>query len=288
LKLRLTRIAQKLGFTATPEHAPTHSDVFVHEPQFCLEVQLVPTQFSKRTAARHGKGAGVCWFIREGLDTPKALKALFELPAVRFRIVDRSNPKVRLVAPWEAPGDGDLAYHARLQAFGTVAHAPPRNQRPDPSGSRATWFRTGSMDGYQFLREILTGQRRWHPPNALGHRSGLWALDTDVTEYHEFRNQQRARRFAPAALRPAVQHTSTNGEISTPTAEIQPTMNPLPETEQAVTEADPPTVSLPAIQHIPYSPLAVHESGVSTRTAPLTPSKRQHRWRWLSFWKRKR
>lgn len=40
MKLRLTRIAAKLGYTATPEHAPTHADVFVHEALLCLEIQL--------------------------------------------------------------------------------------------------------------------------------------------------------------------------------------------------------------------------------------------------------
>jgi len=87
MKLRLTRIASKLGYNATPEHAPTHADVFVHEASFCLEIQLNPTQFRKRTAVREAKGAKVCWLIREGLDSEKALKALFGLPAVRFRVV---------------------------------------------------------------------------------------------------------------------------------------------------------------------------------------------------------
>lgn len=60
MKYRLTRIARHLGYTATPEHPPTHADVFVHEPLYCLEVQLVPTQFPRRTAARQGRGNSVC------------------------------------------------------------------------------------------------------------------------------------------------------------------------------------------------------------------------------------
>lgn len=59
MKLRLTRIASKLGYNTTPEHAPTHADVFVHEASFRLEVQLNPTQFRKRTAVREAKGAKV-------------------------------------------------------------------------------------------------------------------------------------------------------------------------------------------------------------------------------------
>jgi hypothetical protein len=36
MKLRLTRIAGKLGYKATPEHVPTHADVLVHDVSFCL------------------------------------------------------------------------------------------------------------------------------------------------------------------------------------------------------------------------------------------------------------
>jgi len=51
---------------------------------------------------REATGAEVCWLIREGLDSEKALKALFGLPAVRFRVIDRDDPG-RLLAPWEHP-----------------------------------------------------------------------------------------------------------------------------------------------------------------------------------------
>jgi hypothetical protein len=68
LKLWLKRIAEELGYTATPEHAPTHADVFVHDVSYCLEVQLKPTQFRQRTKGREAAGAKVCWFIREGLE----------------------------------------------------------------------------------------------------------------------------------------------------------------------------------------------------------------------------
>lgn len=191
MKYRLTRIARHLGYTATPEHPPTHADVFVHEPLYCLEVQLVPTQFPRRTAARQGRGNSVCWLIREGLDAPMMRKALFQLPAVRFRVIDQDNPKGRLLAPWDHPEDTDLARRARLQAFGTVARPPRENQRSGSSASGPRWFRTGTMDGYQFLAEILSGRRAWYPPGQLDHPTGLWALDTDVARYRAFRSQQR-------------------------------------------------------------------------------------------------
>jgi hypothetical protein len=192
MKLRLTRIASKLGYNATPEHAPTHADVFVHEASFCLEVQLNPTQFRKRTAVREAKGAKVCWLIREGLDSEKALKALFGLPAVRFRVIDRDEPG-RLVTPWDDPGDRDLAHRARLEVFATVAHAPRADKRPDAGMPLGTWFRTGTMDGFEFLEEILSGRRRWYRPKTLGHKTGLWALKTDVARYFVLRHKARGQ-----------------------------------------------------------------------------------------------
>jgi hypothetical protein len=142
MKLRLTRIVGKLGYKATPEHVPTHADVFVHEASFCLEVQLNPTQFRLRTKVREARGAKVCWLIREGLDTEKALKALFGLSAVRFRVVDRDEPG-RLLAPWDDPSNRDLAHQARLQVFGTIAYPLRADRRPDPAIPGANWFSNG-------------------------------------------------------------------------------------------------------------------------------------------------
>jgi hypothetical protein len=219
MKLRLTHIAGKLGYKATPEHAPTHADVFVHEASFCLEIQLNPTQFRQRTAAREARGAKVCWLIREGLDTEKALKALFGLPAVRFRVVDRADSG-RLVTPWDDPSDRHLAYRARLQVFGTVAHPPGTDKRPDPEIPGDTWFQTGTMDGFQFLKEILSGRRRWYRPKTLGYNTGLWALKNDVGDYFAFRAQARqlakqgSRFLDVTAVPPACGEA---GDPSTPT-----------------------------------------------------------------------
>jgi hypothetical protein len=190
IKLRLRRMAEQLGYTATPEHAPTHADVFVHEPSYCLEVQLKATQFRQRTKAREAKGMHVCWLIREGVDREKALKALFGLPAVRFRVVDVVD-RGRLLAPWDEPSDRGLARRARLEVFGTVAYVPRAGKRVDPSSSEVSWFKTHTIDGFQFLDEILSGKRRWYRPGLLGHKFGLWALRTDVAKYYAFRKKLR-------------------------------------------------------------------------------------------------
>ncbi len=112
---RVLRIVQTLRYDAVTEHWPTRSDIFVQphrrselgleQPGFSLEVQLVPTDFPKRTQSRQDKGAQVCWLIRYGLNDPKTTKALFGLPAVRFRVIDPSDTERRPCAPWDAPSD---------------------------------------------------------------------------------------------------------------------------------------------------------------------------------------
>jgi hypothetical protein len=56
LKLRLTRIAAKLGYSATPEHAPTHADVFVDDVSFCLEVPAQPDAVPRAHRGARGQG----------------------------------------------------------------------------------------------------------------------------------------------------------------------------------------------------------------------------------------
>lgn len=94
---------------------------------------------------REESGAKVCWLIREGLDSEKALKALFGLPAVRFRVVDRDDPG-QLLMPWDDLSDRRLARRSRLHVFATVAYRPLPDKRPD-------WFNTHTMDGLEFLGE---------------------------------------------------------------------------------------------------------------------------------------
>jgi hypothetical protein len=186
MKLRMTQIVRELGYEATAEHRPTNADVFVRGPALCLEVQLRPTQFRKRTAQRKAKGASVCWLIRDGLDSKTAVKALFGLPAVRFRLVDRDAPG-RLLAPWDHPEDRELTQRAQLQVFGTVAYAPPWDEKVGSVPRGVRWFRTEPMDGAEFLKQVLAGRRRWYPPMMLGSKRGLWALKTDVARYYRLR-----------------------------------------------------------------------------------------------------
>jgi hypothetical protein len=281
LKLRLTRIAQKLGYKATPEHAPTHADVFVHEASFCLEVQLNPTQFRRRTKVREATGAKVCWLIREGLDSEKARKALFGLPAVRFRVIDRDDLG-RPVAPWDHPTDHGLAHRARLQVFGTIARAPRADKRPTPATPGAPWFRTGSMDGFKFLEEILSGRRRWYRPNVLGHKSGLWALKTDVTEYFAFRDEARelAKRAPPPPLDVALSASPPGPADDPPTLDSSAQVNPSGTDVAKFAVEEPPTEVPPALGHVqPSQPPA--PAGPTAATAIA-----ESRGWWRRLWRR--
>ncbi|GAB3362281.1 hypothetical protein GCM10027360_25940 [Amycolatopsis echigonensis] len=94
---RLTRIARQLGYTATPEHPSTHADVYVHEPGYCLEVQLRSTDFERRTRSRQAAGKTVCWWIPENSDAKNLTKALFSLPAAQ--LPHRPRNLGRLTAP---------------------------------------------------------------------------------------------------------------------------------------------------------------------------------------------
>lgn len=79
-----------------------------------------------------------------------------------------------------------------LVAYATIAHGPRPDKRADLAMPLGTWFRTGTMDGFEFLDEILSGRRRWYRPGMLGHKRGLWELRADVADYFAVRNKTRA------------------------------------------------------------------------------------------------
>ena len=263
VKNRLAAIARRLGYTAIVEHQATHADVFVQAPaSFCLEVQLWPTTFLKRTGARRALGADVCWLIRDGLNTPKVRQALFRLPAVRFRVID--STRHRPVAPWDRPDDRDLGRRARLEVLGTVAFAPPRHQWPDPAAAGTTWFHTRPLDGYKFLDQILSRQRGWYGPQALDRDQGLWALESDVAEYHAFRDQQR--QFAAQA--------SQRDHRPRPVASPPVGNQPYPEAPQP-----PGGPHLPADQPAAGEPSALPRQTVTPLPASTPPASARPWWR---------
>lgn len=164
------------------------------------------------------------------------------MPAVRFRVIDKDNPKGRLLAPWDHPGDRDLARRARLQVFGTVAYPPRADTQDNGAAPGSGWFGTGSMDGYRFLQQVLSGHRTWYLPRALGHPSGLWALDTDVADYRTFRSRQHdttARRSRPQPDELATRPAPPVGSIIPLTVSLSRQNGPRPEAARLVATALP-------------------------------------------------
>ncbi|MCX2729476.1 hypothetical protein OOZ19_04440 [Saccharopolyspora sp. NFXS83] len=281
VKARLARIARHQGYQATAEHWHTRADVYVHEPAFCLEVQLRPTQFADRTASRHHKGTEVCWFIRDGLDSKKSRQALFHGRGVRFRVVDRETH--RPIEPWNEPGNYDLDRRAVIEVWGTVARLPRRGREPDPTatGPGVSWFTTGTLSGYQFLTEVLSGQRRWHPAGRIGNKTGLWVLDTDVAAYNEFRKRQQQHREQLARKAEEAGGPQLSGEPQTEPAEPTPHM-PVSaiqrhETTREIAELEADTGPINKIGNLPRAAVPVYSSASRPRPRP-------RRRRWWQFW----
>lgn len=283
VKYRLTKIARHLGYEAIAEHPDTRADVFVYGPRYCLEVQLRSTGFHSRTASRQAKRGQVCWWIVEGPDTKALTRALFSLPAVRFRVIDKDRAHRGPLAPWLDPNNRDTAFRARLQVFGTIAHPPIRDKRAEYSNTHSTWFRTGPMDGYLFLEQILSGHRRWYAPHELGHRFGLWALDTDVDAYRAFRSEQRSRVQQQAESTPPVAEPHPVDHVAQP---------PTPTTDTSAAEPICETTIIgpsasPAKEHSDSIDLASATSTDPQAALPLpTPSStRNWKRRWWQFWR---
>lgn len=282
LKSHLVEIASRHGYTATPEHYPTRADVYVEEPAYCLEVQLVPTNFAQRTKARTDQGTQVCWLVRDGLDTPKARADVFQGPAVRFRVVEAAD-RGRPAAPWNAPeGEADPVH---VQVFATVAHAPRASEPVTVRYGRREWFTRHPMDLEVFLVEILSGRRRWHRPGTVHPNQGYWILDTDLARFHDYQQKQKA--VPPVMAR----EIPKSGPDTIPLAGSPPLMagaSPLTSQEAPPMEIppEPERLPMPTVSEL----LAVtpeHES--APRPAPghtSGPTRQQRRWlawlKWLS------
>lgn len=109
--------------------------------------------------------------ITHSLPAHDAERALFALPAVRVSIdVDgRRRSLFKLRKP-----DRTHAGDARLSVTGTVA----RLDREKMTVSFKGW-----TDGYEFLKDVLAGQRRWHAPGTLPApwpAAGAWVLEDDL------------------------------------------------------------------------------------------------------------
>lgn len=135
------------------------------------------------------------------------------------------------------------------------------------------------MDGYTFLAQILSGRRRWYPPNTLGHPSGLWALDSDVEAFRAFRAEQRALARARAE---AVAATLA-AQVPHPTPEP-----PQPAHGDSVPRTPPMSVDPPTVPLAAQQPPLKHESrayGHMTPASTFVKSAPRRPRRWWQFWR---
>jgi hypothetical protein len=169
LQERIARICIKAGYHPIVEHYETNADVYVVEAQMAIEIQRWSTDFEIRTQARRARNADVLWLITEDATSRGARQALFEQPAARV-LVHSQRSRQEPLKPWEG---SSLARFARLSVYATVAHLD----------ARTSTLRTGHEDGYRFLTEVLSKQRKWYRPGTAGlphPGSGAWVLDTDL------------------------------------------------------------------------------------------------------------
>lgn len=191
---RLAMLCADLGYDAVQEHYASRADVWVESaPPLAIEVQRVNTNFSDRSVARRTHGANVLWLLPESASSPKAGKELFRQPAARIRVMKREDRSVE-AKPWEPGHTGQVL----LWIGATV-------MRPSEDG--LALVSAGNYDAKEFLRDVLSGARRWYGPNEPEFRFGSgWAIPTDVESVREQRAAvQRAREAAVRRAREAVE-----------------------------------------------------------------------------------
>ncbi len=191
---RLAMLCDDLGYDAIQEHYESRADVWVASaPPLAIEVQRVNTNFSDRSVARRTHGANVLWLLPESASSPKAGKELFRQPAARIRVMKREN-RSEEAKPWEPGHTGQVL----LWVGATV-------MRPSEDG--LALVSAGNYDAKAFLREVLSGARRWYGPNEPEFRFGSgWAMPADVEAVREQRAAvQRAREAAVRQAREAAE-----------------------------------------------------------------------------------
>lgn len=190
LQQRLVMLCDDLGYEAMQEHA--YADVWVRNtPPLAIEVQRWATNFAVRSAARQALGANVLWLLPESASSKKAGQDLFRHPAARLRVLRRGS-RTEEARPWEPGHSGRVV----LWVGATVMC---------PGQDSLTLVSAGNYDAREFLREVLSGERRWYGPNEPGFKFGAgWAKTADVEQMQTRRaERQRGVPPSPSSFSPA-------------------------------------------------------------------------------------
>lgn len=200
LQQRLAMLCGDLDDEAIPEHAESRADVWVAStPPLAIEVQRWPTSFAKRGDTRCAKGAKVLWLLPESASGPKVNRALFEQPAARIRVMHRKD-RTKEAKPWEPGHSGRVL----VWIGATVMKI----------GDDGTLVSAGNDDARAFLREVLSGERRWYGPIEPGFAFGSgWARPGDVKQMRATLRSATTAQVAPSG---------TVAVANTPQKEVEP------------------------------------------------------------------
>ncbi|GED05155.1 hypothetical protein AUR04nite_06870 [Glutamicibacter uratoxydans] len=167
----ISGLCAELGYEAIQEDYESRADILVQSsPPVAVEIQRVSTDFNKRTLTRQNLGMNVLWLIPETAKNSRSINhALFNQPAARIRVFNK-NDRTTEVKPWlpDYSGSYDLLIGATVMKIGSDGQL---------------LVSTGNYSARQFLREVLSGERKWFGPNEKYFKFGSgWARPEDVEQ----------------------------------------------------------------------------------------------------------
>ncbi|MBF9336839.1 hypothetical protein G3N30_11630 [Microbacterium lacticum] len=258
LQQRLVMLCDDLGYEAMQEHA--YADVWVkNTPPLAIEVQRWATNFAVRSAARQAMGANVLWLLPESASSKKAGQDLFRHPAARLRVLKRGS-RTEEAKPWEPGHSGRVV----LWIGATVMR---------PSRDGLTLVSAGNYDAREFLREVLSGERRWYGPSEPGFKFGAgWAKTADVEQMRTRRADDPRPRESPHILG-AVSPAPVSAEPVPVEDRNVPNLHPGAEAAALVPVTDPDALAL-AVPQLPSLDSGAEQRHPFLPTAVLPPTRR--------------
>ncbi|GEB46553.1 hypothetical protein MTE01_24980 [Microbacterium testaceum] len=267
LQQRLAMLCADLGYAAFPEYA--HADVWVDGPRpHAIEVQRWTTDFAARTSARRHAGADVIWLLPESATSPQLKRALFRQPAARLRVFQAPGRSVE-ARPWEPGHTGRV----RLWVGATV-------MRMADDGRSLT--SAGNYDAREFLREVLSGERLWYGPNAVGFAYGSgWARVEDVAAVRAVHRRPARPRVqtepaaaattgSPPSPQPSDRHAG-NVSATPPSPQAEPTVTITATERETAPSAD---IRLTPTDEDATPPLSIDGAGHSRMSGDSSQPKR--------------
>lgn len=209
-------IRNYLKLNAWTEDSTTFADVYVEVPDgddLAIEVQRWPTDFPTRSQLREDRGASPLWLLTDDAHGRSVNTALREHPCARLyvhHVDDTKRQRPLPLQPWQ-PHDFHAIvdhHHGRPRTLSNLARLAVGQTiaRLGGSASGRRFLTTRNPDGsevrydiVQFLREVTSGQRRWHPAGFEGMPIGAWVLQKDLQQLHLSRKEHPHLYRAPGA-----------------------------------------------------------------------------------------